>query len=112
MLVLAIGGHWALMQSVAWVRMAVSYSMSTPLREALRMTFDGRHPCQLCKAVQAGKNSERKKPSSPPDTKMALLCRLSGVRLLPQPPILPPLSHDEFAPPRTEPPPTPPPRSA
>jgi len=110
MLVLAIGGHWALVQSVAWVRMAVSYSKSAPLVKALTMTFDGRHPCELCKVVQAGKRSEREKPSSPPDTKLDLLCRLTALVLPPQPPIPPPPGRDEFAPPRAEPPPTPPPR--
>jgi hypothetical protein len=76
------------------------------------MTFDGRHPCQLCKAVQSGKNSEREKQSSPPDTKLDLLCRLPGVVFLPQRTIPPPLGRDEFSPPRTDPPPTPPPRNA
>ncbi|HEY2951339.1 MAG TPA: hypothetical protein VGK40_02085 [Verrucomicrobiae bacterium] len=56
-LVLAIGGHWAVLQTAAWVGMVISYSQDSPLKEAVVKTFDGRHPCKLCKAVQAGKTS-------------------------------------------------------
>ena len=59
MLVLAVGGHWVILQSVAWVRMTVSFSQVAPLDQALKMTFGGEHPCSLCKAVKEGKQSER-----------------------------------------------------
>ena len=50
--VLATGGHWALLQSVAWVTMAARYSQDSVLAEVLEKTFDGHHPCELCKLVQ------------------------------------------------------------
>ena len=55
----SLGLHWAILQSAAWVGMAVSYSKSAPLKEALVKTFDGEHPCKLCKVVSAGKQSEK-----------------------------------------------------
>lgn len=33
---------------------------SCSLHDAVVKTFDGRHPCPLCKAVAAGKKSEKK----------------------------------------------------
>jgi hypothetical protein len=59
-LVLSIGGHWAVLQSLAWVGMAVSYSQQEPVADALAKTFDGKHPCRLCKLVREGKTSESK----------------------------------------------------
>ena len=57
-LVLSIGGHWAILQSVAWVGMAVTYSKDSSLSQALEKTFDGHHLCKLCKIVRAGKKAE------------------------------------------------------
>jgi hypothetical protein len=59
-LIFSIGGHWTILQTVAWVRMTVAYSNGVPLSIALAKTFDGRHPCNLCKFVNEGKKSERK----------------------------------------------------
>jgi hypothetical protein len=57
-LVLSIGGHWAFLQSVAWVGMAVTYSKDASLSQALEKTFDGHHLCKLCKIVRAGKKAQ------------------------------------------------------
>ena len=73
-LICAIGGQWAILQSVAWVSMAVSYSQDSTLKEALVKTFDGQHPCKLCKVVQEGKRSERKQAPQKPLTKLDLFC--------------------------------------
>jgi hypothetical protein len=62
-LVLTLGGHWAVLQVVAWTGMAVSYSQSDSLSGALSKTFDGKHPCKLCKLVSAGKKAEQKSES-------------------------------------------------
>ena len=50
-LIFVIGMHWVILQSVAWTGMIIVYSQTAPLREALAKTFDGEHPCGLCKAV-------------------------------------------------------------
>lgn len=75
-LVLVTGGHWALLQSVAWVGMAVSFSQTATLKEALVRTFDGQHPCKLCKIVAEGKKSERKQTPQKPIHKLDLFCPL------------------------------------
>src|SRR6478609_8121965 len=62
-LVLSIGGHWAFLQSVAWVGMAVTYSKDASLSQALEKTFDGKHLCKLCKIVRAGKKAEDSRES-------------------------------------------------
>jgi hypothetical protein len=67
-LVLSLGLHWALLQTVAWTGMMVNYSRHASFTEAVSKTFDGKHPCCLCKAIQKGrageKNQERVKPVS------------------------------------------------
>jgi hypothetical protein len=60
MLALSVGGHWLVLQSVAWVGMAIDYSREMPLDEAMSSTFDGSRPCALCKAIQQGREEERK----------------------------------------------------
>lgn len=59
-LFLTTGTHWAVLQSIAWVNMMVCYSEKAPVAVALRETFDGHHPCPLCKAIAAAKKSEKK----------------------------------------------------
>jgi hypothetical protein len=56
----SIGLHWAFFQSLAWIGMVVSYSQDATLKEALVKTFDGQHPCVLCKEIAKGKRSEKK----------------------------------------------------
>jgi hypothetical protein len=56
-----LGGHWVLLQTSAWVGMAVQYSQQLGLKAGLAETFDGEHPCPVCKAIQDGKKQERKK---------------------------------------------------
>ena len=57
----ASGGHWALLQTVAWTRMLATNLETDSLGAALAKTFDGQHPCCMCKAISAGKKSEKKK---------------------------------------------------
>ncbi len=59
-LLAASGTHWAALQSVAWTTMLAEKLQSDSLSQALEKTFDGRHPCPLCKAVAAGKAAEQK----------------------------------------------------
>lgn len=56
----SIGLHWAFLQSVAWVGMIASYSRNATLGEAVVKTFDGQHPCKLCKKIASSSQSERK----------------------------------------------------
>jgi hypothetical protein len=40
--------------------MVVTYSQDASLKEALVKTFDGKHPCSLCKEIAKGRHSEKK----------------------------------------------------
>jgi hypothetical protein len=59
-IILGMGAHWAILQSVAWTGMVISYSQSSSFKEALEKTFDGKHQCRLCKLVKAGQRAEQK----------------------------------------------------
>lgn len=82
-LVLAAGGHWALLQSVAWARMTVAFSQTAPLSVALKKTFDGRHPCQLCQFVAEGKKSEQKQALEKIEAKFEFFNQSGTVSLFP-----------------------------
>ena len=56
----ACGGHWLVLQSVAWSGMLVEYSRTANLTVAVEKTFDGLHPCGLCREIQSGKQNEQK----------------------------------------------------
>jgi hypothetical protein len=70
----AIGLQWLTLQSVAWTAMLIDYSKRAPLCQAISQTFDGAHPCSLCRAVNAGKNSEKKSDLQSPTSKIDMIC--------------------------------------
>lgn len=57
-----MGGHLALLQTIAWGGMLADYSSNAPFSEAIGKTFGGEHPCSLCKVVEKSKDEEEKKP--------------------------------------------------
>ena len=59
-LLAAIDGHWAVLQTVAWTNMLAENLQTSSVSEAMAKTFDGNHPCCLCKAIKQGKKSEKK----------------------------------------------------
>ena len=112
MLALTLGLHWTVLQSVAWVSMLVNYSAESSFAEAVVKTFDGKHRCQICVAVDEGKQSEREqqklKSLDKADwlfTECAVVLIRPGFTLAPVPGTL---QLDSFG---TS-PPTPPPRTA
>ena len=111
-LVLATGGHWAALQSVAWVGMTIQYSRTADFSTALRKTFDGDHPCNLCKVVQEGRKAEKHQAALNLQTKLDLFlspgnCSIVAPEFADEPTTLTCRGY-----PRTERPPTPPPRVA
>lgn len=60
-LVFALGLHWIVLQSVAWVSMTAEFSRALPLGQAIKKTLDGENQCSLCKFVAKGKDAERNK---------------------------------------------------
>ena len=108
----SIGLHWALLQSVAWTTMLVNNLTANPVSAAIERTFDGEHPCPLCKAIAKGRKAEKKTDS---------LVSLKKLEALSQSACLPvaapaayPLikSRQSFADTLAHAPPTPPPRAA
>lgn len=110
-LMVSIGAQWAVLQSAAWVGMAVSYSLKEgSVAEGLSKTFDGQHPCALCDVVTKGKQSEKKDPTeNTSKVKLTLFCQShtlfsvapvepcfapaeneAGIRRLISPPVPPP----------------------
>jgi hypothetical protein len=59
-LLCATGTHWAMLQSVAWTTMLAENLHDSSFAEAIGKTFDGQHPCCLCKKIAAGKRSDKK----------------------------------------------------
>jgi hypothetical protein len=54
MLAMLVGGHWGMLQVVAWSSMLISYSQDATFAEAWDKTFSGEHPCAICKTVDRG----------------------------------------------------------
>lgn len=87
-LIISIGAHWAILQSVAWAGMLYTYSQQATFSRAVELTFSGDRPCSLCKAIEDGKAQEREteqetiQPSK--DFKLAML----SVRFLLQAPVV------------------------
>src|SRR6186997_787245 len=59
-----LGGHWAVLQSVAWAKMLVEYAQQDPLSVAIEKTFDGAHPCAICHTVSDGRKKEEKQEAT------------------------------------------------
>ena len=109
-LTFVLGGHWAILQSVAWMTMVAGYSQTDPLKNALVKTFDGKHPCPICKFVAKGKKSEQKHETQKLLTKLDFILTPTRVTIYPPPPAPRQFSPAVFAESRNETPPTPPPR--
>lgn len=56
----ATGGHWAVLQTIAWADMLAQNLQTESVGAAISKTFDGEHPCQMCKQISAGKKAEKK----------------------------------------------------
>ena len=110
-LFLTTGSQWIVLQSIAWAGMMVAYSQRAPLAVAMRETFDGKHPCPLCRAIAAAKKSEKKneftvqtkKLEFPPVTEDFVLLTPAQFHFLPT-------ANNMFAKSLAHKPPTPPPR--
>jgi hypothetical protein len=55
------GGHWYVLQGVAWVNMIRDYSQMVPLAQAVAMTISGKYPCPMCKAIAEERQTENAK---------------------------------------------------
>jgi hypothetical protein len=108
---IAFGGHWVVLQSVAWTRMMVENARRTELRAAVSQTFDGAHPCALCKSIEKGRQEEKKQEVPLVVTKLILFHYAPTMKLW-QPQDYRRLeTADVFSQTLAVPPPVPPPRT-
>ena len=112
LLVIVIGAHWAVLQSAAWAGMLVSYSRGATVLEAWRKTFDGQHPCKLCRIVKTGQASEKKSDRVKLETKFEFHHLAGTCGLFPPRPFRHFTSVTERADASAHPPLLPPPRAA
>lgn len=81
-LVSTLSAHWALLQTVAWTTMLAGNLQSGSLRAAMTKTFDGQHPCCLCKAIAAAKKTEQKNQAASQDLKLDFLLAQENLVLI------------------------------
>jgi hypothetical protein len=113
LLVLSLGLHWALLQTVAWTGMVLAYSSGSSLTEAVVKTFDGKHPCPLCKIIKQGRAEEQKRQQAPqvdPTFKLDLALSSASSELANLCAFPHIAADDACAAPRSNPPPKPRPR--
>jgi hypothetical protein len=114
---LSLGAHWAVLQTVAWTGMLLSYSRAAGFAAGVSATFDGKHPCQLCRIIKQAREAEDK--PAPQDQSNPLKVEKLIAILTAKPVLLRSLADFQHAPSlgcvppaRSEPPPKPPPRAA
>lgn len=109
-LVLSTGLHWAALQTVAWTGMLASNLRGNDFSQAVSKTFDGRHPCCLCKAIAAAQKSEKKSDAVSPVSKMEFPPVAEPIVLIPPTRFKIDSQPDTFAETLSFEPPVPPPR--
>ena len=106
------GAHWGALQSVAWTRMLAENLRTASFIDAVSRTFDGQHPCTLCKIIASAKKSEKRMECPQPVAKLEFPLTTQSVLLIaPTRSQLVPLDN-EFVESLSQQPPTPPPRAA
>jgi len=59
-----LGGHWAILQTAAWVGMVIDFSKTEGVEAGITKTFDGKHPCSLCLSIAQNKEKEGKQTTN------------------------------------------------
>jgi len=54
------GAQWIGLQSVAWTRMLLQEAPGTRFTQLVEKTFDGAHPCRLCKRIDHAQGTQKK----------------------------------------------------
>ncbi|MEP4079374.1 hypothetical protein [Haloferula sp.] len=57
------GGHYGVLQVIAWTQMIVEYSGEKGLVQGAIQTFDGEHPCDLCLSITEAKKGDKDLPT-------------------------------------------------
>lgn len=87
LLALFLGLHWVALQSMGWATMLVTRSQTAGLGAAVRTTFDGEHPCEVCRLVSEGRKAEKQAPVVFKVTKIEAAMDASTAVLPPAPPV-------------------------
>lgn len=116
------GGPWAVLQTVAWGEMLRDYCQrSGSLAVAIEQTFDGEHPCDLCRQIAVAKGQRSKESQQTP---VSIWAKTAGkAQAVPTAPTFRPEGREKPLPQeptawigrqisRADAPPTPPPRRA
>jgi hypothetical protein len=90
----SVGGHWFGLQSIAWASMVINYSQHCSFVKAVEQTFDGSHPCDLCKRISKAKDAEKKPDNQRSTPKADLICVVRQFALVPP---LRPVAYSEPA---------------
>jgi hypothetical protein len=109
-LVLSMGLHWAALQTVAWAAMLANNLETNSLCCALCKTFDGKHPCCMCKAIAAAKAAQKKSEAVASALKLECTPLADGAKLAPQAQFEKVARTNTFAESLPSKPPVPPPR--
>jgi hypothetical protein len=64
LLSLTLGWHWLALQTIAWTSMLIERTQESSFSVAWTTTFDGKHPCRICKAVAEGQSDETRTAST------------------------------------------------
>lgn len=84
-ILMATGGHWFVLQTVAWGRMFVDFAQHDSLGTALVKTFDGQHPCRMCLQIRQGQQKEQQQggrlPALKPEKLPELFCDARPVKV-------------------------------
>lgn len=78
-----LGGHWAILQTAAWVGMVIDYSKTEGVDAGIAKTFDGKHPCPLCLSIAKNKEKEGKQTTNVSPAKIYLVYQAPGLALMP-----------------------------
>ena len=78
-----LGGHWAILQTAAWVRMVIEYSKTEGVEAGITKTFDGKHPCSLCLNIARNKEKQGKQTTNLNPGKLDLVYQTSRLALTP-----------------------------
>jgi hypothetical protein len=79
------GGHWMVLQALAWAQMVRDYSKNEPIMEAIQRTFSGSTPCMMCKKIAEEQQKEEKAPTNIKLDKKSELFPLAAWVLLKKP---------------------------
>jgi hypothetical protein len=77
------GGHWAVLQAVAWARMLGEYSRNASIEVAITKTFSGKYPCDLCRKIKESSQKQEAPRSFKQEKKVeSFLCAENSVAQL------------------------------